>query len=169
MAGQQRCLVMVPLKRDQLRALRDGGGLPGPLPGVTPSAALAETFDLPLGKDTEDTEAAALQVADVYGLCAVYDGPQPGQSLVWRCVVVASAPVADVTPVASDEANGRVQMDGLATLSVQSIFEGWCDDAVATAAKGLDIDSAWSLPSVQTMLAEAPLAWHDRSELSVIV
>lgn len=158
-----RCLVMIPVTASQLVALGRGVPLSGPLPAVAANAEVAETFGVEPG---EDTEAAALQLADVCGLTGAYGTPDEHSPVATRQVVVANLAESQAVPVPSETANGVVALAGLGRDEVTAVFTGSCDVSVLVAAAGLDLDAAWQLPSVQAMLAQRPLSWHDRSELS---
>lgn len=165
MPDQLGVLVMVPLRQAQLAQLSQQLVLDGPWLAISPTATLAGTFGL---DDGEDVEAAALQLADVAGLANQPGilGPTGSEPVfVRRLVVVASVPPDDVTSVADQAANGVVRLAKLATADIISIFTGECDQVVAKAAAEQDLDQAWELPEIQAMLANAPLSWHDRSEL----
>jgi len=143
---------MIPLSEAQLAVLAGGGALGAALLGIAANSALAQTFGVEEG---EQTEMAALQLADVAGLTGFEAGT--------RIVVVAAA----MTQLVPDEAdNGLVIVDGLSPAQVQAFFTGHRDEAVSRQAQGLSLDEAWALPAVQELLGRHPLAWHDSTELS---
>jgi len=147
----EQSLVMVPLSEAQLAVLAGGGVLGGALLGIAANSALAATFGVEPG---EQTETAALQLADVAGLTGFEDGV--------RIVVVAMV-AAQLVPDEAD--NGLVIVDGLNSAQVQAFFTGPREEAAARQAQGLSLDEAWALTAVQDLLGRHPLAWHDATEL----
>jgi len=145
-------LVMVPLSEAQMAVLAGGGALGTALLGIAANSALAATFGV---EDGEQTEIAALQLADVAGLTGLETGTR---------IVVVAAVAARLVPDEAD--NGLVIVDGLKPAQVQAFFTGPRDESVAQQAQGLSLDEAWSLPAVQELLGRHPLAWHDSTELT---
>ena len=135
-----RVLIAVAVKWDDLFGLARDGQIP--YAGQLVFAAnqdLADQFGVELG---EDTETAALQMADVSGLVLGH---------AERLVLVAEVP----------EPNGSPE---LPIGNCLAFFTGELATAIDDA-KGLCVDEAWDLPSVQKLLADQPLEWHDISEL----
>jgi len=148
-------LVAVPVSRDDLSALVYDARLRHAVPGFAANADLAATFGVEPG---EEAEMAALQMADVAGLVA---------GRAERLVVVADIPESRLLVSPDDAANGAVVVSNAAAGDCRAFFTGECDDETLRAAKDLDIDDAWDLLSVQKLLADQPLEWHDISELHV--
>ena len=151
-------MVMIPVTIDNLSALANDGRLGGVLQGVAADDALAYEFEVAPG---EETEAAALQLADVLGLTL---GPATVSSgITRRQVLVCEVQAAYLTRVTGSIVEAQAP---LTMAQVLSFFTGECGAAVADAARGRAVDEAWDLPAVRAMLAEQPLEWHDVTELA---
>ena len=147
-------LVAVPVSRDDLWAMVCGTGFPHTaVEGFAANNELAATFGVELG---EEIEMAALQMADVAGLVA---------GRTERLVLVVEVAASRIVASPDDMANGAVEVSNLAAADCRAFFTGRVDGAISKAVAGLDIDDAWELPSVQKLLADQPLEWHDISEL----
>lgn len=160
--GAARRLVVVPVSPAQARRVADGETLPGPVRAFAAGPALAATFGLgdPAG---EEAELAALQVAGVAGLA------RHGVRLVLTAQVAPGA-VQGVDP--AEAANGGLLLRELPPGAVEAFFTDAVTPrdvalagAAAGAAAGCDVDAAWPLPAVAALLAQAPLGWHDVTEL----
>ena len=150
-------LVLVPVDAAMAGELAAGRSLPGPLAGFMANAALAQTFGLAEPGD-DQAEYAALQVAQVAGLAR------------YGCRLVLTAQVDEAAVLGPDEAeahNGGVLLPGLAPRAVEAFFAPDAPDAsqLAAGVAGLEVDDAWASPGVTGLLADAPLAWHDVTEL----
>ncbi len=157
MVQTDRPVVLVPVTPPQARRLRSDGRLVGPLQGFTADAQLCATFDLESG--SEEAEFAAFQVASVAALLS-------GDSRL----VLAARPRTTRPSGCSDGANGAVELGELGLRDIDAYFsDDDCRDAVGEISRlvaGMGLDEAWELPSVQALLADHPLSWHDVSELS---
>ena len=149
--------VMVPVTTDELRGLAFDGRLGGTLVGIAADEALAAEFGVAPG---EEAEAAALQLADVLGLAA-------GRYSVTGEVVRRQVVVAEVAPGRLVSAGEAVTVTPpVPVADVLSFFTGECNAALAAAVRKLPLDQTWPHPRVQHLLATAPLAWHDVTELA---
>jgi len=154
MPQEEPVLVALPVSRDNLWALVYDAHLPhATIAGFAANAELAAIFGVEVG---EESEMAALQMADVAGLIA---------GRTERLVLVAEVPPSRIVAPADGDVSGAVVVSNLAAADCRAFFAGECDEVTAQAAKGLDVDDAWDLPSVQKLLADQPLEWHDISEL----
>jgi len=153
----ERTLVMVPVDLAQAGQVAHGRALPGPLRAFAANRALAQTFGLE-DATVDELEFAALQVAQVAGLA------RHGLRLVVTASVVPEL-VAGPDPDEAD--NGGVLLSQLPVEAVEAFFTDPAplDPELVTGAQGLDVDAAWTLPGVAPLLAQAPLAWHDITEL----
>jgi len=150
----KRVLIAAAVNWDDLWGLAQEGQIPcTDLLAFAANQDLADLFGVELG---EDTETAALQMADVSGLAFGY---------AERAVLVAEVPASNCCPAWRGNPPGAVLTSLLPIGDCLAFFTG---DTAATAiedAKGLYADDAWDLPSVQKLLADQPLEWHDISEL----
>ncbi len=143
-------VLLVPLTRAEWDDLRAGQTLSSH-PAFAPTAALGRTFEL---DDLEEVERAALLVASVASLL------RSGERLV--------ASVETAFDVDADSHLGQAHVAGLTMGDVAAYFidgpQAADDLAVAArAAASLDLDAAWELPEVQTLL-EHDLLWHGATE-----
>jgi hypothetical protein len=153
-----RVLVLVPVDRAFAERLIRQSAVAGPLVAFTANEALCETFGL-ADADADQAEFATLQVAQVAALCGY------GRRLVLTAKVL---PTTLVDRDATEADNGRVRLGELALDTVEAFFvpdDPVGDAAAARVARGLSVDAAWALPEVAALLADAPLAWHDITEL----
>ncbi len=152
-------LVFVPLRTDEAASLVTTGTLGGPVSAIAITPGLCETFGVE--PDSEDAELAALQVAAVWSLLR---GDR-------RLVMVARVDAhGDADP--GEEPNGAVLLPGLPLSAVTAFFTGPHPADEADVARKLahsDIDGAWQNTDVQALAADAPLLWHDVSELPASV
>jgi len=153
-----RVLVLAPVDVATAARLAQGQTVDGPLRVFCPNEALAATFGLAQAIQDE-VEFAALQVAQVAGLA------RHGLRLVLTALV---APQSVLGEDPDEAENGGVSLASLPAQAVEAFF--CADDATAEAAlaagvAGLDVDAAWVVPGVADLLADAPLAWHDVTEL----
>lgn len=150
----ERHLVFIPLAAAELPAIMGEVELRDrPAHRVTPELLA----DLGYGAGAEDeAEYAALVLASVAALARYGE----------RLVLVAEVPIASVRP-GDDPANGECVVD----VVEPSAMTCWFSEApgvdvadAAAAAKGLDIDTAWDFPEVQSLLELGDLLWNDVEE-----
>ncbi len=153
-------LVFVPVTAEEAQAIVDGATLAGPRPGFAATPELVDTFGLRPDED-EEAEHSAVLLASLAGLIAT------GRRLVVVAEGVGVSPAED--PAA--RANGGVVVGDLPSSRCTAWFGDETDEptrsAVAVAAalvEGLDLDPAWALPEVQSLLARHDLLWHGMAE-----
>ncbi|MDO4412085.1 hypothetical protein [Cutibacterium sp.] len=106
--------------------------------------------------DPEETEHAAMVIGSVWGLA------HTGR----RLVLVAHVPAEQITDHEEVD-NGGVTLTRLEPSNVTAWFadDDDADSRVAAAAvKGMTIDDAWNDVTVQTLIGEHELSWHDITE-----
>lgn len=108
------------------------------------------------GDDDEEVERAAMVIASVWGLA----------HLGRRLVLVAHVGADTMSP--SDEvANGGVVLARLDPRQVTAWFADEDDSVTRSAAEkvaGMVVDDAWNDVSVQSLLLEHEMSWHDITE-----
>lgn len=155
-------LVFVPLSRTSARRLRDSETATSELSGYAATPALMASHDFD-ASGREDGEYAALTYAGAHAAIA-QESIEP-----LRLVLAVDVPAGDVTADPSSP-YGLVSVSGLRWVDVQALFsdELSAADAVAaarTAAAGRDLDSALTVPAVETAVDEVDLLWFAPDEL----
>ena len=106
--------------------------------------------------DPEETEHAAMVIGSVWGLT------HTGR----RLVLVAHVPSEQITDHEEVD-NGGVTLTHLEPSQITAWFAD-DDDAhsreAAEAVKGMTIDDAWNDVTIQTLIGEHELSWHDVTE-----
>ncbi|WP_027587075.1 DUF6912 family protein [Acidipropionibacterium thoenii] len=152
-ARSSQLLVFLPTDARGARRLRAEGG--SGLQAFTVTPQLRSVLDLSAG-DEEQAERAAMVIGSVWGLARF------GR----RLVLVAEVPASVVG--ANDEVdNGGVTLARLEPSWITAWFADDDDEVAAEAAgavAGMVIDDAWNDVTVQSLLAQHELSWHDITE-----
>lgn len=131
--------------------------LVGPTPAFAVTTGLCDTFSL-TPADDEEAERTALLLA---GLSSVMAHGR-------RLVLVVDARASDL-----GGGLGECTLNGVNWKDVSAIFADApeADSAVteaSSAAAGLDLDDAWDVPTVQTLLSEHDLLWFGPEEVGAL-
>jgi len=150
-------VVLIPVSVEQLAGLREAP-LAGPVTGFAVTPGLRDTFGLG-DSDEEEADRTALLLAGVASLIS------HGKRLV---VVVDAAAVDDGDP------HGEVVLRGVAWGEVSAIFADAPEAATAVsdaaeAVSGLDLDVAWDVDAVRTLMAEHDLLWYGPEEAGALL
>ena len=150
-------VVLIPVSVEQLAGLREAP-LAGPVTGFAVTPGLRDTFGLG-DSDEEEADRTALLLAGVASLIS------HGKRLV---VVVDAAAVDDGDP------HGEVVLHGVAWGEVSAIFADAPEAATAVsdaaeAVSGLDLDVAWDVDAVRTLMAEHDLLWYGPEEVGALL
>lgn len=150
-------MVFIPLDREQAIEISRGNQLSSSLPAIQGNNLLARSFDL--APDSEEVDLAALQVASVWAL--LLGGA--------RLVLTARVPSQEISEDSYESANGGVRLERLDPSWIEAFFCGQTpqlDEKSITDASAHTIDDLWDMPSVQQLLSDDPLLWHDITELA---
>lgn len=150
--NDQTRIVFIPTNASGARRLMTGPTTEVRAFAVTPQLRAV----LEGGDEDEEVERAAMVIASVWGLA----------HLGRRLVLVAHVPASTMTP--SDEVdNGGVVLSKLDPRQVTAWFADEDDSVSRQAAEhvaGMVVDDAWNDVSVQSLLLEHEMSWHDITE-----